>query len=285
MENSGRTRSRIGLTLNRLLRNRIGLIGVIALIILALLGVLAPLIAPYNPNLIYYGEERLPPSIPHLFGTDTLGKDVFSFCLWGIRTSFLIGFGALAVELALGLVAGGTAGYFGGWVDNVIMRIADIVMSLPVLILMILAISMFQAAKETTITILMGSLSWPWIARVFRSEILSLRESEFVEAAKGMGASMRRVLIHHLLPNALSPVIVVSTIEVAEFIIWEASLAFLGVGDPTAMSLGNLLLSGKNIMFSHWWISFFPGLILFIMTLSLNLFGDGLRDALDVRVQ
>jgi ABC-type dipeptide/oligopeptide/nickel transport system permease subunit len=275
--------SSIQLVIKKITGNRAGLLGTFFVTVTLLLGFLAPVISPYNPRDMFQGKTRLPPSEEHLFGTDTLGRDVLSLVIWGIRNAYYVGLGALLVELIFGLTLGAISGYFGGWTDRIIMRIADVVLSLPVLILMILAISMFETAKQSTIIIIMGFLSWPWPARVLRSEILSLREREFVEIAKGMGASSSRILFRHLLPNALAPIIVLITIDMAGFILWEASLAFLGLGDPSALSLGIFILSGKNVMLSSWWISAFPGLIIFLITLSLNLFGDGLRDALDVR--
>ena len=221
----------------------------------------------------------------HLLGTDDLGRDVLSLVMNGARVSIYVGVGAVLVEIVLGLSIGMAAGYFGGIIDEVLMRITDVIFSLPQIMMLLLAISMFQARGIDIILLIMGALGWPFLARVVRSEYLSLRETTYVEAARSMGASSWRIIIRHILPNILSVIIVIATMDIPWFILYEATLTYLGFGDPMSSSWGVLLQRGYDSMTSSPWIMAAPGVALLITSLGFNLLGDGLRDALDIKVR
>ncbi|MCR6692083.1 MAG: ABC transporter permease [archaeon YNP-LCB-003-016] len=269
----------------RFKKNKVSIAGAIITLTIAGIAILAPLISPYNPEKLNYGKELQPPSWEFLLGTDTGGRDILSYIIWGARTSLLVAIGAILIEVAIGVLIGAIAGYFGGIIDEILMRITDIIMTLPTILLLLTAVSMFKVRSIVIITLIMGALGWPWMARIVRSEFLSLKESLFVEAAKSLGIGKLRIIFHHILPNAISPIIVVATLDAPFYIMYEATLSFLGLGDPTAISWGNLVARGKDVLTSAWWVATFPGLMIFITTIGLNLLGDGLRDAFDVRAR
>jgi len=275
--------SRVYVTWRKLKKSRLAFIGGVIVLLSAAVAILAPVIAPYDPQKMFYGEGTLPPSWKFLFGTDGGGRDVFSWVIWGARVSLYVGFAATLMELLIGCGIGMVAGYFGGKIDEILMRITDVVLTLPTLMLLILAVSMFQARSIHVTTMVMGLLGWPFLARVVRSEFLSIRESTFVEAAKSVGATNWRIILHHILPNTFSTIIVLVTIDIPSYIFWESALTFLGFGDPSTPSWGILIDRGTSDLSSAWWISTFPGMALFLTSLGFNLFGDGLRDALDVK--
>lgn len=264
----------------KLKRSRLAVSGLGIVIFLSLIAVLAPIIAP-DPNLM--GVARLPPSVEHPFGTDSRGRNMLSLVIYGARVSLYVGFGSVALELLIGLGFGMIAGYFGGIIDEILMRITDVIMTLPELLLLILAVSIFEVKSIHYIILIMGVIGWPFVARVVRSEFLTLRERTYVEAAHSMGASSWRIIIHHILPNTLSTIVVIATMEIPWYIFYEASLTFLGFGDPSTASWGVLLELGADYIRAQWWMVTFPGLALFFTSLGFNLFGDGLRDALDVK--
>jgi len=256
---------------------------VLAVSVVALLG---PLIVPYGPHDMYIADPLRPPFSEVWLGTDDWGRDMVSLLVIGARTSLYVGFGAVLLEAAIGLAIGMIAGYFGGLIDEVLMRIADAVLTLPTLMLLIIAVSMFQMQGINVIILVSGLLGWPLLARVVRSEFLTLKETTFVEAARSMGAGNWRIILRHILPNAMASVIVLLTMDIPWYIFYEASLTFLGFGDPTAASWGVLMQHGRRFLNSQgWWIAAFPGLAILITSLGFNLFGDGLRDALDVTVR
>jgi peptide/nickel transport system permease protein len=256
---------------------------VLAVSVVALLG---PLIVPYGPHDMYIAEPLRPPFSEVWLGTDDWGRDMASLLVIGARTSLYVGFGAVLLEAAIGLAIGMIAGYFGGLIDEVLMRIADAVLTLPTLMLLIIAVSMFQMQGINVIILVSGLLGWPLLARVVRSEFLTLKESTFVEAARSMGAGNWRIILRHILPNAMASVIVLLTMDLPWYIFYEASLTFLGFGDPTAASWGVLMQHGRRFLSGQgWWIAAFPGLAILITSLGFNLFGDGLRDALDVQTR
>jgi peptide/nickel transport system permease protein len=269
----------------RFKKNKVSIAGAIITLTIAGIAILAPLISPYNPEKLNYGKELQPPSWEFLLGTDTGGRDILSYIIWGARTSLLVAIGAILIEVAIGVLIGAIAGYFGGIIDEILMRITDIIMTLPTILLLLTAVSMFKVRSIVIITLIMGALGWPWMARIVRSEFLSLKESLFVEAAKSLGIGKLRIIFHHILPNAISPIIVVATLDAPFYIMYEATLSFLGLGDPTAISWGNLVARGKDVLTNAWWVATFPGLMIFITTIGLNLLGDGLRDAFDVRAR
>jgi ABC-type dipeptide/oligopeptide/nickel transport system permease subunit len=250
---------------------------------MSLIALLAPIIAPYNPS--WYGTSRRPPSMDHIFGTDNVGHDMLTLVMYGARISIYVGLASVIIEMAVGISIGMIAGYFGGIIDEILMRITDVVFSLPAIMMLLVAVSMFETRGENIIILIMGLLDWPFMARVVRGEYLSLRETTYVEAAKSMGASGWRIMVRHILPNMLSVVIVLATMDIPWFIFYEATLTFLGFGDPMSASWGVLLQNGYMFAQSYWWIITFPGLAILFTSLGFNLFGDGLREALDVRVR
>ena len=275
--------TRLFIVWRKLKKSRLAVIGGSIVLLATAVAVLAPVIAPYDPQQMFYGEERNPPSTKFWFGTDSGGRDVFSWVIWGARISLYVGFAAVLIELLIGGGIGMIAGYFGGIIDETLMRITDVVLTLPTLMLLILAVSMFQARSIHITTLVMGFLGWPFMARVVRSEFLSLRESTYVEAAKSMGATNWRIILRHILPNTLSTIIVLVSIDIPSYVFWEASLTFLGFGDRLSPSWGVLIQNGTGLLRDSPWITTFPGLALFFTSLGFNLLGDGLRDALDVK--
>ena len=274
------------LALRRLIKSRVALLGTSVLIVFILVGIFAPILAPYSPDRMFYGQETVPPLSKGFFlGTNSVGQDVFSYVVVGLRTSLYVGFGALAIEILVALLVGGIAGYYGGVLDELLMRFADVVMTIPPLILLITAVSMLRVRSLSLIIFFMAFVNWPWMARVVRAEILSKKEEPFVEEGRSMGFSKTYLLVRYIFPTILSPVIVLGTLDVAYFILYEATLSFLGLGDPTSISLGILVSTGRSVLVSAWWVSFFPAVVIFLLVFSLNLMGDGLRDALDVKTK
>lgn len=266
----------------KLKRSKMAVAGFGIVLFMLLLALFAPIIAPYGQE--EYLTSYLPPTMEHLLGTDGYGRDMLSMIMYGARISLYVGAAAVAIELLIGISFGMTAGYFGGKIDEIMMRITDVVMTLPELMLLILAVALFQVTSVHIIVLIMGMIGWPFMARVVRSEFLSLRERTYVEAAKSMGASSWRIIVHHILPNTLSTIIVLATMEIPWYIFYEASLTFLGFGDLRSPSWGVLLEGGQYpLLGGFWWVITFPGLALFLTSLGFNLFGDGLRDALDVK--
>jgi ABC-type dipeptide/oligopeptide/nickel transport system permease subunit len=250
---------------------------------MSLIGLLAPIIVP--SYLATTGRYRSPPSMENVFGTDNSSRDILSLVMHGARISIYVGVATVLIELAIGMSIGMIAGYFGGIVDEILMRIADVIFTLPTIMMLLLVLSMFDAPGINLIIVVMGVLGWPFLARVVRSEYLSLREATYVEAAKSLGASNRRIIVSHILPNIASVVIVLATMDIPWFILYEATLTFLGFGDPLSTSWGVLLQNGVLYIDTSWWIIAFPGLALFFTSLGFNLLGDGLRDALDIKVR
>ena len=203
--------------------------------------------------------------------------------MWGSRSSILIALGIIIIETIIALVIGSISGYYGGIIDNILMRISEVLLTIPSLILLIVAVSMFKVRSSSTIMVLTGLLWWPWSYRILRSEFLSLKESLYVEAAKSLGASDLRIIFRHILPNALSPIIVSATFDLAAAILYLTTLTFLGLGDPTVVSWGNMINDGRYYLRTAWWIATFPGIAIFFTALGFNLIGDGLRDAFDIK--
>jgi len=264
----------------KLRRSKLAAVGTAVVFLVSLVALLAPIIAPYTREISPALFRS--PSMLHVFGTDALGRDMLSMVMYGASISLYVAIGAVAIEVLIGVTIGATSGYFGGKVDEVLMRITDVVLSLPTIMLLILAVSMFAVRGIHVIMVVMGTLGWPWMARMVRGEFLTLRETTFVEAARSMGASSRRIILRHILPNVLSLIIVLVTIEIPEYIFYEATLSFLGFSDLSSPSWGILLQRGYIHFPKYWWMITFPGLAIFFTSLGFNLFGDGLRDALDV---
>jgi peptide/nickel transport system permease protein len=280
------------LTWRRFKRHRMALLGASLFLTMVVIGIVGPILLPYDVRHIVTPDVRVnagrPPSVSHIFGeTGRLQRDVFTLVVNGVRTSLLVGILASAMAAVIGTVVGGIAGYFGGWIDTVLMRIVDALLSLP-LLFVILAFSQFigqGAANWYTIALIFGFLGWLTIARLVRAVMLSLREEVYVDAARAAGVNDLRIIFRHLIPNALSPIIVATTLGVAGVIITEAFVSFLGFGvDPNTPTLGNVLNGSLEfISQGNWWWAFFPGMAIVIIVLGINFMGDGLRDALDPR--
>jgi peptide/nickel transport system permease protein len=264
-------------------KHRGGVAGVLVVAALTGAALLAPALAPDDPFALGDGA-LMSPSVRHPMGTDHLGRDMLSGVLWGLRVSLVVGLGAALISVVLGIVIGGLAGYFGGRLDNLLMRATDAFMVLPTFFLIVLVVSIFGASIWTLIA-LIGMTNWPPIARLVRAEFLSLREREFTLAARTLGAGHLTIMLRHVLPNALPVVIPTLSLRTAGAIITEASLSFLGVGDPNVVSLGQMLMYALQFMRMAWWTAAFPGLAIFVIVLALNLVGDGLNDALNPRLR
>lgn len=267
----------------RFLSNRLALAGGVVLLLIALAAGGASLLSRDEPNQQHLTERLHPPSSTHFLGTDDLGRDVFSRLLHGGRVSLQVGILAVAIAVTLGTLVGLVAGYFGGVVDAVLMRVVDIVLCFPTLFLILMVIAFLEPSLWNVMAVI-GFTSWPGLARLVRGETLSLRERDFLLAARGLGLSAPRILLVHLLPNLVAPILVSATLGVGGAILTESALSFLGLGvQPPMSSWGNILTSGKDYMHVAWWLSVFPGLAILLTVLSLNLLGEGLRDVFDPR--
>jgi peptide/nickel transport system permease protein len=275
------------LALRAFAKNRTAVAGLMVIVALYLLALLTPLLAPYDPA--FQGdlltERYIGMSASHPLGTDQFARDVLSRLLYGARISLLIGFVAVGISVTIGTLLGAVAGYIGGIVDGAIMRFVDMMVSFPQLILLITIVAIFQPSIFLIIAVL-GLTSWPSTARIVRGETLSLREREFVQAAKALGYSKRRIILRHVIPNTLAPVIVAATLGIGQTIVLEAGLSFLSLGvQPPTPSWGTMVADGRLVLLEAWWLSTFPGLAIVLTVLSFNLVGDGLRDALDPRLR
>lgn len=269
--------------MKKVLLKPLTLIGFIIIAGILLLALIAPLIAPYDPDAINVKAILLSPGAGHLMGTDGLGRDVFSRMLYGARISLMVGFVAIGIATAIGIVLGAIAGFYRGWVDTVIMRVVDVMLSIPTFFL-ILAVIAFLTPSIWNIMIVIGLTSWMGVTRLVRAEFLSLRNREFVLAAQALGAKDARLIFTHLLPNSLTPIIVSSILGIASAVLVESGLSFLGLGvQAPQASWGNILTDGKEYIQFAWWLSLFPGLAILITVLGYNLLGDGLRDAYNPR--
>jgi peptide/nickel transport system permease protein len=284
-------------------KDRWAIAGIVVVVIMLILAITAPLFArlvghgPNDVNLLALDEFGLPagPSKEYWFGVDQTGRDLFVRVLYGARTSLVIAFFATGLALVIGVVLGMIAGFYRGKVDTVISRTTDVVLSLPILLLALGLASACGASKEgclgglikpglMLVSLIIGLFSWPYIARIIRGQVLSLREKEFIEASRSLGSSNRRIILRELLPNVAAPIIVFTTLIIPSNILFEAGLSFLGVGVPDSTPSWGAMLAGAGDTFTYAaWLMIFPGLALFMTTLAFNLVGDGLRDALDPR--
>lgn len=259
-------------------------LGLGIVMIMSLIALLAPWLAPYDPATLHLDHILAPPSSTFLLGTDALGRDVFSRLLFGARVSLWVGFVSVSISVLIGLTLGLLAGYFGGWTDELIMRGVDVMLCFPSFFL-ILAVIAFLEPSLTNIMIVIGLTSWMSVARLVRAETLSLRERDFIAAASLAGAGSVRIILMHILPNALAPVLVSATLGIAGAILVESSLSFLGLGvQPPFPSWGNMLMEGKDVLEIAPWLSLYPGLAILITVLGYNLLGESLRDILDPRL-
>ncbi len=269
----------------RFLNNKLGIISAIFLLFLFFISFFAPWIAPYDPLEVNTKAVLLPPSKAHPLGTDMLGRDVLSRLIYGTRISIKVGFVAVGIAVIIGTFFGALAGYYGGIIDAIIMRLVDIMLCFPSFFL-ILAVIAFLEPSIWNIMVVIGLTSWMGVARLVRAEFLSLKEREFVLAAKAIGASDIRIILVHLLPNAIAPILVSATLGIPGAILTEAALSFVGIGvQPPAPSWGNMLTAGKDILEIAWWLSVFPGLAILLTVLAYNLLGEAIRDALDPRLE
>jgi peptide/nickel transport system permease protein len=259
------------------------LVGAVVLLGIVLAALLAPWLAPFDPVAPPDLAARLAdPSSTHPLGTDDLGRDVLSRLLFGARISLTVAFLAVGMSVALGTALGAVAGYAGGWWDTLIARFVDIVLAVPRLVLLIVIVAVLQEPSPWTIVLVLGLTQWPQIARLVRGEVLSIKERDYVRAAEALGCSPRRVLARHILPNTLGPVIVASTLGIANTIVLEAGLSFLGLGvQPPTPSWGAMVADGRGHLLEAWWISTFAGLAIVATVVSFNLVGEGLRQAVD----
>jgi len=275
------------LAARRFRKNHLAMAGLGIMGFLYWVTLMAPFIAHFDPN--FQGNivlnRYLPPSAEHYFGTDKFGRDVFSRILYGARISLTIGFLAVAISVTLGALMGSLAGYFRGWIDTAIARFIDMLLSIPRLILILVIIAIFEPSIWLIIAVL-GLTGWEGSARIVRGQFLQLREQEFVQASRALGYSDRRIIMRHILPNTLAPIIVIATLNIGNTILLEAGLSFLGLGvQPPTASWGSMVNDGRDAMITAWWISTFPGLAIVATVISFNLLGDGLRDALDPRLR
>jgi len=269
---------------DRLRHNKMALAGLGIVAVMFLVALLAPAIGK-DPAAIDVTKSLLSPQPEYPMGTDDLGRDVLARIMYGARISLLVGFVAVGIATLVGIVLGALAGFYGGWVDTIVMRFVDIMLCFPSFFL-ILAVIAFLEPSIWNIMIIIGLTSWMGVARLVRAEFLSLRERDFILAARSLGASDARLILRHILPNALSPVLVSATLGVAGAILVESALSFLGIGvQPPTPSWGNMLIVGKQTLGEAWWLSVFPGLAILLTVLGYNLLGEGIRDALDPRLK
>jgi peptide/nickel transport system permease protein len=252
------------------------------LIVMVLAALLAPWVATHDP---FSGsnDALLPPLSPgHWLGTDDLGRDIWSRVVHGTRVSLLVGIASSALAVTLGVTVGAVAGYFGGWIDVVLMRIAEFFQTLPRFVLALIVIALF-GASTTKLIVVIGLLAWPQMARVVRATVASLQQAPFVDAARVAGMPDRTIIAKEILPNVAAPIIVLGSLDIASAILIEASLSFFGLGDPNAISWGGMLNDAQQFLRSAWWMSAFPGLAIAMTVLAFNLLGDALNDALNPR--
>lgn len=266
-------------------RNRLAVGGLMVILLIFLIAGSASWISPYDPGKTDVSLKLKPPSLQHWLGTDQLGRDVLSRMLYGSRISLSVGFVAVAISIFIGILVGAVAGYYGRWVDSVLMRFVDIMLCFPTFFLILTVVALL-GPSIFNIMLVIGITSWMGTSRFVRAEFLSLRERDFVQAARALGVKDRRIIFKHILPNGLAPVFVTATLDVATAILVEAGLSFLGFGvQPPAPSWGNILTEGRTYIFDAWWLTVFPGFAILITVLSFNLLGEGLRDAFDPRLR
>lgn len=269
---------------SRFRANRFAMAGALLIMVLFAVSLLAPLITPYGPDDLDLYHVLMPPSGAHWLGTDDLGRDVLTRIIYGARISLKVGFVAVGIAVAIGTVVGLVSGYYSGLVDNILMRAVDIMLCFPTFFL-ILAVIAFLEQSIWYIMIIIGLTGWMGVARLVRAEVLSIRERDYIMAVKALGARDTRIIFRHILPNALSPVLVSATLGVAGAILTESALSFLGIGvPPPTPSWGNILTSGKEYLEFAWWLTLYPGLAITVTVLAYYLVGEGIRDALDPRL-
>ncbi len=263
-------------------KNKLAIFGLSVLVFFTALAIFAPVIAPYDPTEIV-AEDTMGPSTQHWFGTDDYGRDIFSRAVYGARISLTVGLVAVSISISIGVLLGALAGYFGGWTDSLIMRFVDVMLSFPSIFL-ILTIQAMLTPNIYNVMVVIGITSWMGVARLVRGEYLKIRELSYVEAARAIGCSNKRIIFRHILPNAQAPIIVAATLGMAGAILTESALSFLGMGvQPPMPSWGNMLMDAQAYMRDAPWMAVIPGLLILITVLSLYFIGEGLREKSDVR--
>ncbi len=271
--------------MKEIFENKLALFGAMIIFALVLIALFAPFISTHDPTYIDIEDALLPPSGEHLFGTDSLGRDIFSRMVYASRVALSIGFIAVGIAALIGVALGSIAGYYGGKIDGIIMRFTDIMMCFPAFFL-ILSIIAVIGPSIFVIMAVIGLTGWMSMARLIRAEILSLKTREFVLSSKALGAGSGYIILKHLIPNGITPILVSFVFGVAGAILTEAALSFLGLGvQPPNPSWGNIIMEGKAVMGVGWWVILFPGLAILITVLAFNLLGEGLRDALNPRLR
>jgi peptide/nickel transport system permease protein len=266
-------------------KNKMAVAGSMLVLGLFFTAIFAPWLAPYEPTEIHLDRILAPPSPAHLFGTDQLGRDILSRMIWGSRISLMVGFVSTGIAILIGTVLGAVAGYYGRWIDPVVMRSVDIMLCFPTLFL-ILAVIAFLEPSIWNIMMIIGLTGWMGVTRLVRADFITLKERDFVLAAKAIGASDLRVIFVHILPNAMASLLVAATFGIAGAILTESALSFLGIGvQPPMASWGNILTDGKDNIDIAWWLSLFPGLAILFTVLGYNLLGEGIRDTFDPRLK
>src|SRR5579884_1959957 len=269
--------------LERLRRAKLAIAGFIVITVMALAAIFAGHVAPYGQNEIDLFNITAGPSSAHLLGTDELGRDELSRLIYGARISLFVGVSAALISTAIGMLVGAIAGYYGGWVDSALMRFVDLMLAFPSIFLLLIVFAM-RGSSLGTVILFLGLFSWMWLARIIRGEFLSLKQRDFVEAARALGVPDRRLIVRHLLPNVIGPIIVATTLGIAYNILAESGLSFLGFGvPPSTPTWGNMLDAARPNYTTHPILAIAPGLALTIAVLAINFVGDGLRDAFDPR--
>jgi peptide/nickel transport system permease protein len=269
----------------RFWKNRLAVGGSVIVVLLFAVSLLAPWLSPYDPNAIDLKQVLAPPSSGHPFGTDPLGRDVLSRMIWGAGISLKVGFIATGIAILIGTILGAVAGYYGRWVDAVIMRFVDIMLCFPTFFLILAVIAILEPSIWN-IMVIIGITGWMGITRLVRADFISLKERDFVQAARAIGASDFRIIFIHILPNAMASILVAATLGIAGAILTESALSFLGIGvQPPTPSWGNILTAGKDNIDIAWWLSLFPGLAILVTVLGYNMLGEGIRDTLDPRLR
>jgi ABC-type dipeptide/oligopeptide/nickel transport system permease subunit len=277
----------------RFKKNRAALVGALIVGFVIFIAVFDALVAPFPPNAtpgFYTGETRSPPSLKYLFGTDYIGKDVFSQVVYGARSALFVGFASAAIAMSLAVLVGLISGYYGGIIDNILMRITEIFLVIPFLLILLVFLKVITAISPSggglsMVVLMIGLFSWAADARIIRGEVLRVKSSQFIEASKALGASKTRIVFRHVFPNVLHIIIVLTTLMIATAILVEAAISFLGFGDAAAITWGQQLQKANEAVKEAWWEGVFPGLFITLLVLGFSLLGNGLRDALDPRLR
>ena len=274
--------------------NKAALAGLVFVSIVVFMAIFSPIIARYPPRAIpgfYAGETRVPPSLKYLFGTDRVGHDVFSQVVYGAGSALYVGFGAAAIAMSLAILVGLVSGYYGGFVDNILMRITEIFLVVPFFLILLVFLQVVNKIVPSgvgglsIVIVMIGVFSWAANARIIRGEVLRVKNYEYIEAARSLGASKRRIIFRHILPNVLHIIIVLTTLQIATAILVEAGISFLGFGDPNAITWGQQLQRANDAVKEAWWEGVLPGFFITLLVLGFSLLGNGLRDALDPRLR